>query len=209
MATDHDQQTIADRTRIVLRPVGSALPLGFLAFGIGMLLLAAVGLGWVPTGDRTAVWLALLTFVAPLEFTASLWAFLARDGLGGAGLGLFAGSWATVGVIGLAIPGSGTNAGLGFYLVGFTVAVAILGVVARRGKPLLAAILLLAAIRSVLAAVYELTARRGPPGRGRLDRARHRRRCRVRRTGAPARGGAEPDRAAGVPSRGLGRVCPR
>ena len=35
-------------TRIVLRPVASSLPLGFLAFGVGTILLTALELKWVP-----------------------------------------------------------------------------------------------------------------------------------------------------------------
>lgn len=35
-------------TRIVLRPVASSLPLGFLGFGTGTILLTALQLQWVP-----------------------------------------------------------------------------------------------------------------------------------------------------------------
>lgn len=38
----------ADMTRIVLRPLASSLPLGFVAFGTGTVLLSAAELTWVP-----------------------------------------------------------------------------------------------------------------------------------------------------------------
>ena len=44
-----------DQTRIVLRPVGSGLPLGFFAFGIGMLLLACSAIGWIPVSEQKDV----------------------------------------------------------------------------------------------------------------------------------------------------------
>jgi hypothetical protein len=34
-----------DRVRVFLRPLGSVLPLGFLSFGVGALLTAALSLG--------------------------------------------------------------------------------------------------------------------------------------------------------------------
>jgi hypothetical protein len=52
--TDHhgdgvrDELTPEAMTRIVLRPVASSLPLGFLAFGVGTILLTALELKWVP-----------------------------------------------------------------------------------------------------------------------------------------------------------------
>ena len=78
-------------TRIMLRPIGSALPLGFFAFGLGMFMLAAEGIGWIRPYEIHDAGLILVTFVAPLEFLATVVAFLARDSIGAATLGLFAG----------------------------------------------------------------------------------------------------------------------
>ena len=40
------------RLRIVVRPYGSPIPLGFFAFGIGMFMYAALDVGWVKAADQ-------------------------------------------------------------------------------------------------------------------------------------------------------------
>src|SRR5438270_9290492 len=86
-----------DHTRIVLRPIGSALPLGFFSFGIGMLLLGCSGIGWIPVTEQKDVGMVLVAFVFPLELVATVFAFLARDTLGATTLGLFTTSWLALG----------------------------------------------------------------------------------------------------------------
>ena len=86
-----------DHTRIVLRPVGSGLPLGFFSFGIGMLLLGCSAIGWIPVNEQKDVGMFLVRFVFPLELVATVFAFLARDTLGATTLGLFTTSWLALG----------------------------------------------------------------------------------------------------------------
>lgn len=149
----------APQVNIVLRPLGSALPLGFFAFGTGMALLASTDIPIVPRSELHPMAIMLLSFVAPLEILASVLAFLARDGMAGTGLGLFAASWATVGLQDLlAKPGS-TLAVFGLYLICFAVVVALLGAVALRGQPLLGTLLVVSSLRTVLAGIYEITSR--------------------------------------------------
>jgi succinate-acetate transporter protein len=69
------------QTRIMLRPIGSGLPPGFYAFGIGMLLLACLAIGWIPIHEQKDVGTMLVTFVFPLELIGTIMAFLARDTL--------------------------------------------------------------------------------------------------------------------------------
>lgn len=146
--------------RIVLRPLGSALPLGFFAFATGMAVLAGVDIPLIPQGQLHAAAALLLSFVAPLEILASVLAFLSRDGLAGTGLGLFAASWVTIGIQDLlAKPGS-VSPILGLYLVTFAVVIVLLGATALRGQPLLGVILLTSAVRTLLAAIYELSSLR-------------------------------------------------
>jgi succinate-acetate transporter protein len=80
--------------RITLRPVASSLPLGFLAFGAGTILLTALELGWVPASQGPAIAILILAFVAPLEILAGVFAFLARDGGAATGLSMLAAAWA-------------------------------------------------------------------------------------------------------------------
>jgi len=78
--------------RVVVRPMGSVLPLGFLAFGVGIFVTAAYGLGWIPPQDGRHVFLFVLVFVTPIEAVTCVLAFLARDTPGGTTLGVFAGT---------------------------------------------------------------------------------------------------------------------
>ena len=65
-------------TRIMLRPVGSGLPLGFFSFAVGMLLLACQAIGWIPVGEQRDVAMILMAFVFPLELVACIFAFDAQ-----------------------------------------------------------------------------------------------------------------------------------
>jgi succinate-acetate transporter protein len=144
-----------DHTRIMLRPIGSGLPLGFYAFGIGMLLLAALAIGWIPISEQKNVGMMLMAFVFPLELLAAIVAFLARDTLAATLLGLFAASWLSLGWTNLeAVPGSKSTT-LAIYLFGFATAVVLLAVLSAFGKPFFTVLLLLAAARMVTDGYYE------------------------------------------------------
>jgi succinate-acetate transporter protein len=147
--------TPEQNVRITVRPIASALPLGFFSFGLGMLMLAGSGNGWLPVSEQHTVGLVLAAFVAPLEFIAALVAFLARDTFGATGLGLFSTSWFLIGIDDLtATPGALSRA-LGLYEFGFAFMVAALAIAAMLGKPLIGTIMLAAATRSALAGSYE------------------------------------------------------
>jgi succinate-acetate transporter protein len=145
-----------DYTRIVLRPVGSGLPLGFFSFAIGMLLLGCQGIGWIPVQEQHDVGLLLVTFVFPLELIATVFAFLARDTLGGTTLGLFTTSWLALGWLQHSAPPGATSVALGIYLFGFATAALLLATLSTLGKPLFSALLLTATARMVVAGVYEV-----------------------------------------------------
>ena len=70
---------IHPQVRLVVQPYGSGLPLGFLAFGIGMFLFAALDASWVPATDGRTIGILLATFVFPLELVATIMAFLTLD----------------------------------------------------------------------------------------------------------------------------------
>jgi hypothetical protein len=88
-AMEGDGRRHEHQARIFLRPVGSGLPLGFFSFGIGMLLLGCLAVGWIPVEEQKDVGMILIAFVFPLELLATVFAFLARDTLGATTLGLF------------------------------------------------------------------------------------------------------------------------
>jgi uncharacterized protein len=145
-----------DHTRIVLRPIGSGLPLGFFAFGIGMLLLGCSAIGWIPTSEQRDVGMLLMSFVFPLELVATIVAFLARDTLGATTLGLFTTSWLALGWADYASPPGTTSVTLGIYLFGFATAALLLALMSTRGKPFFSFLLSVAVARMVLSGVYEV-----------------------------------------------------
>jgi succinate-acetate transporter protein len=142
--------------RIFVRPLASALPLGFFAFAIGMLMLGVIPLGWAPASDQHTVGLLLAAFVFPLELICAIVAFLARDTFGATGLGLFTTSWLAFGLVLLqGQPGERSHA-IGLWELVFATAVVLLAVFALTGKPLFSLLLTLSAARAVLAGVWEL-----------------------------------------------------
>jgi uncharacterized protein len=145
-----------EQTRIMLRPIGSALPLGFFAFGIGMLLLGCSGIGWIPVTEQKDVGLLLMAFVFPLEGIATVVAFLARDTVAATTLGLFTTSWLSLGWADRSSPAGSTSVSLGIYLFGFATAALLLGLMSVRSKPFFTLILGLASARMVLSGAYEV-----------------------------------------------------
>ena len=146
----------ADHTRIMLRPIGSALPLGFFAFAIGMLLLGCSAIGWIPVGEQADVGMLLISFVFPLELIAVVVAFLARDTLGATTLGLFTTSWLALGWAYKSSPPGSTSITLGIYLFGFATAAFLLALLSIRGKPFFSVLLGASVARMVLSGVYEI-----------------------------------------------------
>jgi succinate-acetate transporter protein len=153
--------SIHPQVRVVVRPYGSGVPLGFFAFGNGMFMLAALDAPWVKATEGKHIGLVLLAFVAPLEGTAAIVAFLARDTMAAVALGLFAGSWLFTGYATMHAQPGALSSGDGWFLVAFTVAILLLAAVAWLGQPLIAALLTVACARSATSAVYELGAGRG------------------------------------------------
>lgn len=147
--------------RAVVRPYGSALPLAFFAFGIGMFLLGGQALGWIQQSDQKQAGIFLASFVFPLEFLAAVIAFLSRDGATGAALGLFSTSWLGFGLVSLVGTPGKVSSAEGIYLLGFTAMVMALAIASFAAKPLLGMLLWASALRAVLAGVYQLGAARG------------------------------------------------
>lgn len=141
--------------RVVVQPYGSSLPLGFFAFGVGMLVLAGIGLGWIEGQDLRSGGLVLAAFVTPIELLAAAVAFLARDTAGAASLGLFSTSWLALG-LGDVLAQSGTRShATGLFLIGFATMVIALAIAAAASKPLLAILLVMASARAAIAGVHE------------------------------------------------------
>jgi uncharacterized protein len=143
--------------RIVLRPIASALPLGFFAFAIGSILLTGLELGWVPTAQGGQIALLQLGFVAPLQLAAALLAFAARDVGAATALGLFGATWAAVALVDLSLAPGQTSKALGLFLCALAVPLAGLAAGAATVKPVLTLVLVVGAARFVLTGVYQLS----------------------------------------------------
>jgi hypothetical protein len=65
----------AARTRVVLRPVATSLPLGFLALAFATTVFAALQLGWIPPEEGRVAAITALVATVPLQLTASIVGF--------------------------------------------------------------------------------------------------------------------------------------
>jgi hypothetical protein len=145
------------QARIVLRPIGSPLPLGFVALGAGSITLSGLQIGWLPTMESHQVALVLLVFVAPLQLLSAVFGFLARDSVGGTGMGMLAGSWLVIGTVGISSPAGSTTRVLGLVLCFVSVGLLVPIVAAWLGKILAALVMLGAAVRFGLTGITEIT----------------------------------------------------
>ena len=100
----------------------------------------------------------MIAFTVPLQFTASIFGFLARDGVAASGMGLLSGSWLAVGLVLLTSqPGSTSNA-LGLFLVMAMLAIWAPASAALSAKLVPAVILATAGLRFGLMGIYQLSA---------------------------------------------------
>lgn len=142
-------------TRVVLRPVGSPLPLGFLGLFVATLSLSAVQLGWIPAGQGSKVALAALALTVPVQLLASVFGFLARDPVAGTGMGVLAGTWAAVGLVTLSSPPGATSAGLGIVLIGSGLAMFV-PAAGGREKTVAATVMALSGLRFIVTGIAEM-----------------------------------------------------
>jgi len=145
-------------TRIVLRPIASPFPLGFLGLASATLLLSGQQLGWFIPRDHTEVAVVMLAVGAALLLLASIFGFLARDTLAATGLGVTGATWLLIGLSTLLHSPQHADHPLGVYLLMAGVAVAIVALPAATMKVVPALVLLLTATRFLLTGVYQLTA---------------------------------------------------
>lgn len=138
--------------RVVVRPLGTPLPVGFLGLLVASTVTSALQLGWVPATDGHAVALAILGFTVPLQLTSAVFGFLARDPVAGTGMGVLAGTWAAVGLVTVTAPPGSTSPALGVLLV--TAACAMVVPTAAASTKLVAALVMgLSAVRFLVTGV--------------------------------------------------------
>ena len=174
-------------TRVVLRPLASPLPLGFLALAVATFSFATVQIGWVRADQGSTIAYGVLILTVPLQLLASVMGFLARDPVAATGMGILSGTWGAICLATLTSPVGATSAGLGVLLLCSAGALLVPGVAAlTQGSPCRSH----PHQRRPVRRHRHRRDRRQPAvaHRGRLDRGRPHRRRRVRRTGPGARG---------------------
>ncbi|HWC79651.1 MAG TPA: hypothetical protein VG756_06770 [Pseudonocardiaceae bacterium] len=144
-------------TQVVLRPIGSALPLGFLALFVGSLLLSAIQLHWTPVAQTHEIAIGVLCFVVPLQALGTVFGLLARDPVCATGLGVLGGTWLAAGLLLLLGAPGVPSPGLGVLLVAAAAALLVPTGTAAAGKVLAAIVIGGAAARFAISGVYQLS----------------------------------------------------
>ncbi|MFP5253787.1 MAG: hypothetical protein ACLGH4_08315 [Actinomycetes bacterium] len=142
--------------RVVLRPIGTPLPLGFLGLFVATLSFSCVQLGWVPQSQGSAVAAGALALTVPVQLIAAVLGFLARDPVAGTGMGILAGTWATTGLVTLTSAPGATSPGLGVVLLCAGVAM-LVPAAGGRQKTIAASVMALSALRFMVTGIAELS----------------------------------------------------
>jgi uncharacterized protein len=167
-AADVDSLTVLDpakrepdpgaMTRIVLLPIGSPMPLGFFTVAIDSVLVSALQWGLLPAVDRRAV--ALIVFPAfVVQVIVGIFAFHGRDSIAATLMMSFATTWLVDALIFYADP-RGAAAAIGIFFIVFAVFAAFM-LASALPKRALAAVLVVAVPRFLIAGIAELTGSQG------------------------------------------------
>lgn len=148
---------VASATRVVLRPIATPLPLGFLALTLATTTFAVVQLGWLPVSQERIAGLTALAAAAPLQAIAAVFGFLARDPVAGTGMAVQAGTWGLLGLVTVTSPPGSSSSGLGVLLITAGV-VLLVPSLSGKGKIAAAAVMALTGARFAVTGIYELTA---------------------------------------------------
>jgi uncharacterized protein len=148
---------VIGQPRIMLRPLATPLPLGFLALFVATFAFSTVQLGWVAEGQGAIIALGVLIFTVPLQLVASVMGFLARDPVAATGMGILAGTWAAAALTTFRTPPGASTEGLGVILVAAACAL-LVPAVAGRAKGIAAAVMALSALRFAVTGVAEWSA---------------------------------------------------
>ena len=149
--TDSDLSGV---TRIVLRPIGSPLPIGLFIVVIGSSMVSALQWGILSGADRKSV--ALIMFPAfVIQLIAAIVAFLDRDSGSGTLMMTFAGLWLVIGLVFYLSP-PGASETFGIFLILISVLVMLMLPVALP-KRALAAVAAVAVPRFLLSGIAAAT----------------------------------------------------
>jgi succinate-acetate transporter protein len=149
---------LAARTVVTLRPIAGPLALGFFGLAAATFVTSGLQVGWVEPTEGSQVALCILAFTVPLQFTASLFGFLARDGVAATGMGLLSGIWAALSLVTLTGKPGSTSDALGLFLLVAGPALWAPASAALASKRVVALVLATAGLRFLVTGLYQLTA---------------------------------------------------
>jgi succinate-acetate transporter protein len=155
MSSTDDASTPMPQTRVVLRPLASPLPLGFLALAVATVAFATVQLSWIPQDQAHTVAWGVLVLTVPLQFLAAVMGFLARDPVAATGMGILSGTWAAACLATLTTAPGSSSAGLGVILL-CSAACLLVPAAAARTKAVPAIVILTSATRFAVTGIAEL-----------------------------------------------------
>jgi succinate-acetate transporter protein len=147
----------AARTTVVLRPLAGPLTLGFLGLAGATFVVSGLQLGWVDATEGKQVAFCILAFTVPLQLTASIIGFLARDGVAATGMGLLSGIWSAVALVTFTGDPGATSDALGLLLLVAGVAMWAPASAATASKLVPALVLATAGLRFLVTGLYQLT----------------------------------------------------
>lgn len=150
----------APELRVVVRPMGNPLPVGFLALMVATVAVAMLQLHVIPAEQGRVVAAGILGLTVPLQLVACVLGFLARDPVAGTGMGVLAGTWAAVASALLLSPPGSTSPALGVLLLCAAVAMCV-PTAAATSKVAAMAVMGLSAVRFALTGIGQLTASSG------------------------------------------------
>jgi succinate-acetate transporter protein len=142
-------------TRVVLRPLASPLPLGFLALAVATVAFATVQLGWIPQSQGRTIALGVLFLTVPLQFLVAILGFLARDPVAATGMGILSGTWAAACLATLTSSPGAASEGLGVILL-MSAACLLIPATAARHKAIPALVILTSATRFAVTGIAEI-----------------------------------------------------
>ena len=160
MSTPDDQLLPEPARRIVVRPLGNPLPLGFLALMVATVAVAMLQLDVLGPAQGRIVAIGILGLTVPLQLIACVLGFLARDPVAGTGMGVLAGTWALIGFTMLTSPPGVTSPALGVLLLCSAVAMTV-PTAAATGKVAGMLVMGISALRFAVTGIGQLTGSAG------------------------------------------------
>jgi uncharacterized protein len=160
MSTPAEQVAIEERlatVRVMVRPTGHPLPVGFLGLAAATTVVAGLQLEWLAPTEGRNVALVLIAFVFPVQLVSAIFAYLGRDGVGATAMTTLAGTWLTVGLVMITSPPGATSKALGLFLFMAAAAMALPAMAAVTSKLVPALVLATTSLRFFVTGLYHWT----------------------------------------------------